>query len=102
MMAYPSPNAQRALELAPNLAEARRAHSWYLLLAGRAEEGLAEMRLAEEVEPLVPISPTISDGNTCATETSTLRWPRPTKHSNWIPISLRRWHSKDVSTWTRK
>ncbi len=48
---------QRALELAPNLAEARRAYSWYLLLAGRAEEGLAEMRLAEDVEPLVPIFP---------------------------------------------
>ncbi len=48
---------QRALELNPNLAEARRAHSWYLLLAGRGKEGLAEMRRAEDLEPLVPIFP---------------------------------------------
>lgn len=48
---------ERALELNPNLAEARRAHSWYLLLAGRGQEGLAEMRRAEDLEPLVPIFP---------------------------------------------
>ena len=48
---------QRALELNPNLAEALRAHSWYLLLAGRGNEGLAEMRHAEGLEPLVPIFP---------------------------------------------
>jgi TolB-like protein/DNA-binding winged helix-turn-helix (wHTH) protein len=49
---------ERALELNPNLAEARRAHSWYLLLAGRSKEGLAEMRRAADLEPLVPIFPT--------------------------------------------
>jgi serine/threonine protein kinase/tetratricopeptide (TPR) repeat protein len=49
---------QRALELNPNLAEARRAHSWYLVLAGRSKEGLAEMRRAADLEPLVPIFPT--------------------------------------------
>jgi serine/threonine-protein kinase len=49
---------ERALELNPNLAEARRAHAWYLLLAGRAKEGLAEMRRAADLEPLVPIFPT--------------------------------------------
>jgi serine/threonine protein kinase/Flp pilus assembly protein TadD len=49
---------ERALELNPNLAEARRAHSWYLLLAGRSKEGLTEMRRAADLEPLVPIFPT--------------------------------------------
>jgi TolB-like protein/DNA-binding winged helix-turn-helix (wHTH) protein len=48
---------ERALELNPNLAEAHRAHSWYLLLTGRAKEALAEMRFAEDLEPLVPIFP---------------------------------------------
>lgn len=48
---------QHALKLNPNLAEALRAHSWYLLLAGRGKEGLAEMRRAEGLEPLVPIFP---------------------------------------------
>lgn len=48
---------ERALEVNPNLAEALRAHSWYLLLVGRGQEGLAEMRRAEELEPLVPIFP---------------------------------------------
>jgi TolB-like protein/DNA-binding winged helix-turn-helix (wHTH) protein/Tfp pilus assembly protein PilF len=48
---------QRALELNPSLAEARRAYSWYLLLAGRGKEALVEMRRAEDLEPLVPIFP---------------------------------------------
>ncbi|MBS1857068.1 MAG: protein kinase [Acidobacteria bacterium] len=48
---------ERALELNPNFAEARRAHSWYLLLAGRGKEGLAEMKVAESLEPLAPIFP---------------------------------------------
>jgi serine/threonine-protein kinase len=50
-------NLQRALELNPNLAEARRAYAWYLLLVGRGKEALTEMRSAIEREPLVPIFP---------------------------------------------
>jgi TolB-like protein/Tfp pilus assembly protein PilF len=48
---------QRALELKPNLAEARRNYSWYLRLIERPQEGLAEMKRAEELEPLVPLFP---------------------------------------------
>jgi TolB-like protein/Flp pilus assembly protein TadD len=48
---------ERALELKPNFAEARRNYSWYLRLLGRTQDGLAEMKRAEELEPLVPLFP---------------------------------------------
>jgi len=46
---------RRALEINPNLAEARRHFSWYLRLLGRREESLLEMKHAETLEPLVPL-----------------------------------------------
>ena len=46
---------QRALELNPNLAPARAHYSWYLRLFGRTDEALAEMKRAQELDPLAPI-----------------------------------------------
>jgi len=46
---------QRALELNPNLAEAHGHYAWYLALLGRPDEGLAEMKRAQELDPLAPI-----------------------------------------------
>ena len=46
---------QRALELKPNLADAHAHYAWYLLLLGRTDEALAEMRRAQELDPLKPI-----------------------------------------------
>jgi TolB-like protein/Tfp pilus assembly protein PilF len=48
---------RRALELNPNLAEARRHYSWYLRLLGRNPESLAEMKRAASLEPLTPLFP---------------------------------------------
>jgi TolB-like protein/DNA-binding winged helix-turn-helix (wHTH) protein len=48
---------QRALELQPNFAEARRDYSWYLRLVGRPSDGLTEMKRAKSLEPLVPLFP---------------------------------------------
>jgi TolB-like protein/DNA-binding winged helix-turn-helix (wHTH) protein/tetratricopeptide (TPR) repeat protein len=50
-------NLQRALELKPNFAEARRDYSWYLRLVGRSKNGLEEMKRAKSLEPLVPLFP---------------------------------------------
>lgn len=50
-------NLQRALELKPNFAEARRDYSWYLRLVGRSQDGVAEMKRAKSLEPLVPLFP---------------------------------------------
>jgi TolB-like protein/DNA-binding winged helix-turn-helix (wHTH) protein len=49
------PDLERALELKPNFAEARRNYSWYLRLLGRPRQALAEMKQAGELEPLVPL-----------------------------------------------
>jgi serine/threonine-protein kinase len=46
---------QRALELNPNLTLTRAHYSWYLLLLGRTDEALAEMRRVQEVDPLTPL-----------------------------------------------
>ena len=46
---------QRALELNPNLAEAHGHYAWYLVLLGRKGEALAEMKRAQELDPLAPI-----------------------------------------------
>jgi len=46
---------QRALELNPNLAEAHAHYAWYLARLGRLDEGLAEMKRAQELDPLAPI-----------------------------------------------
>ena len=46
---------QRALELKPNLADAHAQYAWYLVLLGRLDEGLAEMKRAQELDPLKPI-----------------------------------------------
>ena len=49
------PYLRSALELNPSLAEAHRHYSWYLNLTGRRDEGFAEMRRAQEVDPLTPL-----------------------------------------------
>jgi DNA-binding winged helix-turn-helix (wHTH) protein/TolB-like protein len=43
---------QRALELKPNYATAHQWYGEYFMLMGRVEESLAEMRLAQELDPL--------------------------------------------------
>ena len=48
---------QRALELNPNLTLTRAQYSWYLLLLGRTDEALAEMRRVQELDPLTPLWP---------------------------------------------
>ena len=45
---------RRALEINPNLAEARAHYAWYLNLFGRQDEALAEMKRAQQVDPLTP------------------------------------------------
>jgi TolB-like protein/DNA-binding winged helix-turn-helix (wHTH) protein/Flp pilus assembly protein TadD len=45
---------ERALELNPNFAEARRNYSWYLRLLDRREEGIEEMKKAAQLDPLSP------------------------------------------------
>jgi TolB-like protein/Tfp pilus assembly protein PilF len=46
---------KRAIELNSSLGEAHRDYSWYLFLPGRRDEALAEMKRAQEVEPLNPL-----------------------------------------------
>jgi TolB-like protein/Tfp pilus assembly protein PilF len=45
----------RALELNPNLAEAHRHYGWYLLLIGRPDDALVELKRAKQVEPTAPL-----------------------------------------------
>jgi serine/threonine protein kinase/Tfp pilus assembly protein PilF len=45
---------KRAIELSPNYAFAHEAYSNYLAAQGRIEEGLAEIKLAEELDPVSP------------------------------------------------
>jgi tetratricopeptide (TPR) repeat protein len=45
---------ERAIELNPSYAEARMFYSHYLTLMGRGEEGMKQMRLARELDPLNP------------------------------------------------
>jgi tetratricopeptide (TPR) repeat protein len=53
-MASGGRDLQRALELNPNLAEARRHYSWYLELLGQRNAALEEMKRAEMLAPLQP------------------------------------------------
>ncbi|UCG58910.1 MAG: protein kinase, partial [Phycisphaerales bacterium] len=46
-----------ALKLNPNLTLTRAQYSWYLLLFGRTDEALAEMRRVQQVDPLTPLWP---------------------------------------------
>ncbi|MFQ6109654.1 MAG: protein kinase, partial [Candidatus Aminicenantales bacterium] len=46
---------QHALALNPSLADAHRNYSWYLFMAGKRDEALAEMKRAIEVDPLTPL-----------------------------------------------
>ncbi|MCX6555429.1 MAG: protein kinase [Candidatus Aminicenantes bacterium] len=46
---------RRALELNPTIGEALRWYSWYLFLIGHRDEALAEMKRAQEAEPLTPL-----------------------------------------------
>ncbi len=48
---------QRALKLNPSLTLTRAQYSYYLLLFGRTDEALAELRRVQEVDPLVPLWP---------------------------------------------
>ena len=43
---------RRAIELRPNYAKAHECYGWYLISAGRLEEGIAESKRALELEPL--------------------------------------------------
>jgi len=45
---------QRALELNPNLVQAHYHYGWYLDLMGRKDEALAELKRAQELDPLTP------------------------------------------------
>jgi serine/threonine protein kinase/tetratricopeptide (TPR) repeat protein len=45
----------RALELNPNLAPAHAHYAWYLNLFGRQDEALAEMKLAQQADPLTAL-----------------------------------------------
>jgi len=46
---------QHALALNPSLPDAQRMYSWYLVLIGRMDEGIAAMKRAIEVDPLYPL-----------------------------------------------
>ncbi|UCC39895.1 MAG: protein kinase [Candidatus Aminicenantes bacterium] len=46
---------RRALALNPSLPDAHRNYSWYLLLTGKRDEAVAEMKRAIEVDPLTPL-----------------------------------------------
>ena len=46
---------QRALELNPNLPQARAHYGWYLTLFGRQDEAVAEIERAHQVDPLNPM-----------------------------------------------
>ena len=48
---------QHALKLNPSLTLTRAQYSYYLLLFGRTDEALAELRRVQEVDPLVPLWP---------------------------------------------
>ncbi|HUU18872.1 MAG TPA: protein kinase [Sedimentisphaerales bacterium] len=48
---------QLALKLNPSLTLTRAQYSYYLLLFGRTDEALAELRRVQEVDPLVPLWP---------------------------------------------
>jgi TolB-like protein/predicted Ser/Thr protein kinase len=44
-----------ALRLNPSLSDARRNYSWYLMMVGKRDEAIAEMKKAIEVDPLAPL-----------------------------------------------
>ena len=46
---------QHALALNPSLSDAQRMYSWYLVLVGRKDEGIAAMKRAIELDPLTPL-----------------------------------------------
>jgi len=46
---------RRALKLNPNFADAHAQYAWYLVLLGRLDEGLAEMKRAQKLDLLQPI-----------------------------------------------
>ncbi len=46
---------RRALALNPSLSDAQRMYSWYLVLVGRKDEGIAAMKRAIELDPLAPL-----------------------------------------------
>jgi len=46
---------QHALVLNPSLPDAQRMYSWYLVLTGRKDEGIAAMKRAIELDPLYPL-----------------------------------------------
>jgi serine/threonine protein kinase/Flp pilus assembly protein TadD len=51
------PYLRSALQLNPSLAEAHRQYSWYLNVIGSRDQAFAEMKRAEEVDPLTPLYP---------------------------------------------
>jgi len=79
----------RALELNPSIGEAHRWYSWYLFLIGRRDEASAEMKRAEEVEPLTPLFAADRGGSTGGQARATRRSRRPGSLSIWIRTSTR-------------
>jgi serine/threonine protein kinase/tetratricopeptide (TPR) repeat protein len=45
---------KQAIALNPNYAEAHRQYAWYLAMTGRPPEGTAEMKLAQQLDPVNP------------------------------------------------
>src|SRR6202035_3749873 len=53
---------QRAIELKPGYAPAHQWYSWHLIMMGRTNEGISELRMAESFDPLsLIISADIAD-----------------------------------------
>ena len=48
------PDFKQAIALNPNYANGHYQYAWYLSLMGRATEGLAEMKLAQQLDPVNP------------------------------------------------
>lgn len=55
---YPAAEAalKRAIAIDPNHASARLRYAWLLLVMGRLDEGVAEMAVAQQLDPLSPIA----------------------------------------------
>jgi tetratricopeptide (TPR) repeat protein len=45
---------KQAIALNPNNAEAHRQYAWYFTITGRPTEGMAEMKLAQQLDPVTP------------------------------------------------
>ncbi len=78
---------RRAMELNPSLGDPHRDYSWYLHLVGRRPEALAEMKRAQELEPLTPLFFADRGWQLWWGEKTTRRWQKPGSPSIWIRSS---------------